>query len=740
MGQYTDMLLGEGASAPPPPAPEAAPTGGGYTDMLLNGDGSSVGPANAAQAEALAKDRFEAMQKSYTDAVPAGAGFGTTMAASLPLDVQKRIKIFAKARGIPESHYGVDNQGNIGFIDPVKGGWVREVPTLSGGQGWLSNPLDQFQRLGSQVADVAGPMSSQVAGGAAAVAAPPALKIPAAGAAAGAVDLGRQALGNVLAGSSPLDNLSYSNAAGQAALAAGGELGGEAAVLGLNKAFGRNSLRAAGSDVPRLRDPIALQQWEQLRLEAQRRGITLTPGNVTQVRSLLAAERQIYRQPEGQNALDAMYARRNSQEVPGAFRQELGQISGQASPALGARSMQAGAENVITGLQQARTAASSPHYEAAFNSGVVPDIQPVLDMIANARGDFARSSAAARVLDSAYNDLTGIQAQPLGNGTVQVRVPIQNYRQMHSAKEAIDSALETLSGDRFSPSEISKARAVLTPIQQRLTRILRDASPEYEQGYQAYINASAPVDIARSGLVGLMARDRVLYQSVPNVLRSGDPFSIAQARALYEQTGQMAAWNDGTRAFLENELRDALTPTQTGRPSNVAGKVYQGLWGDPTMRANIEAALGVHGPRSNARAASFNSLMEVLQSASTSLPEGSATATDLAGRKSFAGRPTKLAAAAVRGVNPFNIPEQLSNAMLNWSEGRNISRLADLYTDNAALGELQRLRLMNPRSAAAVNLVTNVLTKYGYLESPALNKQPMTPPILLQQPGAATGR
>lgn len=727
---YESLLAGGGAA----PAPQQGATD---YESLLNGDGSSVGPANAAQIEGMAKDRFDAMQKSYRDAVPGGAGFFTTMAASLPLDVKKRIAIFAKARGIPEDHYGVDNQGNIGFIDPVKGGWVREVPTLAGGQGWSANPADQFQRLGSQVADVTGPMISQVAGGGAAALAPPPAKIPAAAGGAFVADLVRQAAGNYLAGSSPLDGLSYSNAAGQAALAGAGEGLGELAVFGLNKAFGRNSLRAAGADLPRLRDPIALQQYQQLQMEAQRRGITLTPGNITQVRSLLAAERQIYRQPEGQNALDAMYQRRNAQEVPAAFRQEIDQISGQASPALGARSMQAGAQAVMVAVRRARTAAASPGYRAAFASGVVPDIQPVLDMIADARGNFAASSAGAHALDTTYNDLTGMVTQRLGGRPVQVRVPIQNYEQMHSAKEAIDNTLAQLQARGVAPSEITKAEAVLTPIQQRLTRILRDAHPEYERGYQAYIAESPPVDAASNGLVGLMAHDRVHYDSVPGMLANGDPMSISQARTLYQQNGQLGAWNDGTRAFLENMLRDALRPTQTGRPSNVAGKLYQGLWGDPTMRANIEAALGVHGPISNARAQSFNSLMEVLQAAATSLPEGSPTATDLTGRAAFAGRPTKMAASVVRGANPFNIPEQLSNAMLNWSQGRNVSALADLYTNNAALQELQRLRLMNPRSAAAVDLVANVLTKYGYLEARP-NQAPQTPAILLQQPGAAT--
>ena len=53
------------------PAPQQGATD---YESLLNGDGSSVGQRRA-QIEGMAKDRSDAMQKSYRDAVPGGAGF-----------------------------------------------------------------------------------------------------------------------------------------------------------------------------------------------------------------------------------------------------------------------------------------------------------------------------------------------------------------------------------------------------------------------------------------------------------------------------------------------------------------------------------------------------------------------------------------------------------------------------------------------------------------------------------------
>lgn len=724
MGEYSDMLLNEPAQQPA--APPGAAAGPSYSDMLLNGDGSSMGAATPEQAAALASNRFDAVLKGKTDTMASGASLATIAKASLPLDVKKKIKIFADARGIPPENYGVDHEGNIGYIDPNGGGFKLEVPTLAGGS-WR-HPLDKFMRLGAQASDMAGPLASQIAGGGAAVVAPPILKIPAAGAAAGVVDLGRQALGNYFS-KSPLNDLSYWNAGGQAALAAGGELAGTAAIGGYNRLFGRNTLRAAGSDIPTLRDPRNMAQYQALALEAQRRGITLTPGNLTNVRSLVAAERQLGRQPEGQDALYQMNSRRNTQQVPDAVRAEISKISPTGSPALGARQMQQGAEDTIAGLRQQRSTAASPGYRDAFASGVVPDIQPVLDAITNAMPGTAQSSASRLVLDTAYHDLTGTQTVQIGGRPQQVRMPITNYEQMHSAKEAIDSTLDSLEQRKFNQSEITKARAALTPIQQQLTRILRNAHPGYERGYQTFIAHSPPVDAALTGLVGLAARDRQFYAAVPDLIAKGDTMSITAARNSYEQAGQIPAWHAGVRTYMENALRDAEGVTQGGAPVNVAGKFYQAVYGDRTLRGNLAAAFG-NGPAGRARLQSFDALARVLEAAARSPAEGAPTATDIGARAGMTGRGARVTANVIENVNPLNIPDSIADAVRNFSQGRNARALADIYTNDNAMRELARLRMMPVGSQAATRLVANVLARYGYIESPALDKPSMTPPVL----------
>ena len=91
------------------------------------------------------------------DDVNQGAGFFTTMRASLAPNVEDQIKRFAAARfpDVPLSEavkrYGVLD-GEIVYADE-RGNIAREVPSIAGGSG----VLDTFRRVGQQAAAAVGP-------------------------------------------------------------------------------------------------------------------------------------------------------------------------------------------------------------------------------------------------------------------------------------------------------------------------------------------------------------------------------------------------------------------------------------------------------------------------------------------------------------------------------------------------------------------------------------------------------
>ena len=191
------------------------------------------------------------------------------------------------------------------------------------------------------------------------------------------------------------------------------------------------------------------------------------------------------------------------------------------------------------------------------------------------------------------------------------------------------------------------------------------------------------------------------------------------------------------RAFLENMLRDALRPTQTVGRSNVAGKLYQASVGRSDNAGQHRGGAG--RPRPDQQRAGA-----VVQLADGGAAGGATCCRGLADRdrpdgtsRVHAGRPTKMAASVVRGANPFNIPEQLSNAMLNWSQGRNVLRwptstpttrpagAAAAAADEPAQRGGGRPRCQRPDEV-----------RLSLRRAP--NCAPQTPAILLQQPGAAT--
>lgn len=102
-----------------------------------------------------------------------GAGFGTMMKASLVNDPATKIRIFAKARGIPESEipkrYRVDRKGKIEFLSD-QGTWQREVspvmpmPIVQGAAEVAGHPSTYLGTAGAAFLGPAGAIGGAMGG------------------------------------------------------------------------------------------------------------------------------------------------------------------------------------------------------------------------------------------------------------------------------------------------------------------------------------------------------------------------------------------------------------------------------------------------------------------------------------------------------------------------------------------------------------------------------------------------
>lgn len=724
MGKYSDALL-SGGPVPAAPAPEAAPRGG-YAAELFNlptGELRAMDPRDA--------DRVFSQPFKVVDSPAQSAGFGATLEASMHPDVEKQIRVYAKARGIDPARYGVDREGNVVFIND-QGGLTREIPSVFGG------PVHEVpQRFGQWLGASFGPSLPQAAAiGAGLATGPTAASIPAAGAAAAATDAARQTVGNMISGED-VGDVDLLNSAGQGLLGALGQ----GASVGIAKAASRNPLGVAAAE--RIAATRAFPEIERRAADAQARGINLTAGQASDLRSLRANERYLGSRPE---TADLIYGRRDQQwgvEVPQAVRDEIGRIGyvkpvddavGEASRfrpkdhlglPLRREGMRGAARDMIEDAAAARTKAASPYYESAFQSGAQPDASGALNVLQQELPRYAPDHPAARVGRKILENMAAPEKLP--DGSVRM-VPIKDFAQLHSVKETIDDILKR-EVDVSDSAARREAERLAAKVQSTLTDSLKAAHPDYARGWQVYIDKSAPLDDMAAGLVGKLAKSTGLERAamLEDVFARATPAQIAKARTSFALADRRIEWQDAFATWLDNEMTKALRETTLGL-GNVPGKYRKAVWGDDAMRERVRAAFG-----DPAAAAGFEKLMDTLAHAARSLPEGSPTFGNMAIERTNMQNLSRVPRLLSYIASPLTAGERMADARAASLLPRANLQLAEKLMSPDGYKELKKLRMLNPKSEKALTVVDGMLARIGGAAVTAPG--PMVPQAL--QPGGA---
>lgn len=648
-----------------------------------------------------------------------GASLATIARASLAPDIQDQVRRFAAARfpNMPVDEavkrYGIDRDGNIIFADPVSGQLVREVPTIGRGEGIG----DKFMRVGHQVASGAGPAIPAVAAGVAgAVTGPTGSSIPIAGMAAGGADYARQVIDRYFAGEANPFSIGYKgalNVAGQTAMNAAGQAAG---VL-LNKVAQRNPLGVQPYDRLKARDPLEQQRWRELYDEARRRNVDLTVGEASNLRSIRSQERALRTLPETTDKFDDFIRNRNTNQVPAAVRDELDRIAPARNVAEGANLLRQGADDVLLGMTQKRTAAASPYYQAAFGSGVEPDISPVLQDIEARLAKVGEATPTARGLRAMRDALTQPQTvvDAAGNEIVE-RVPLRNYEVLHSIKEQFD---DIVSGafDVQQTSAAKRAAGDLARVKAELTGVLRSAHPGYAQGAEIYARMSVPIQEARKGALNALLDKKgpasIRYaEALFDAAKDIPPPEIAKIRQLYTAAGKQDEWMAGVRSFLADRLDTALQINASGEPGGVPGKFVKSVWGTGNQQDILKAALG-----DQQLVTSFGKLMEVLTAAARSLPEGSPTAANLAAQQAMMqpGRAARLLGKATSPGTLLSLGDDVVEGIAALRRPSQRIALAEHLLSPDGMAQLRRMTLLSPTSQKAIDIAGLILTDAGII-------------------------
>lgn len=690
--KYQAMLgMGGGdapASATPPPPDK-------YQAMLGMGDGSSM-----SQGSGRVNTGTGSLMSDPVDDTGRGAGFLTTLRASMAPDDQDKIRRFAASRfpslNIDEAVklYGIQD-GNIVYYDTPKGQFVREVPSVSGAKG----PLDAFNRVGRFVANETGAALPGVAGGVAGALTGGAAAIPVAAGTAAVTDIARQALDKATAGEEV--DIDYGNAAMQGA----GSVVGE----GMGKLAGRilsnNPLGVGAWEKVRALDPAKILSAQDLMAEAKSRGVTLTVAEATDLRSLLQQQRQLGRYDETSKIINDVVKERNRSQIPAAFRNELDMIAAPKPAGTAAGEAVAAAEGAIKKAKETRAAQTSPKYKEAFASGAQPDVTDTLAVIDDGLARVPPGSKAYARLTEARNLL----GETVKIGNAEVFRPY-TFEQLHNSKTTLDGMLKVLGMP--DQADASTAKHFITDAKTTLMGELKRTHPAYAEGAQLHIDLSPEIDALKKGGVGLLAKKTgpevgqlldVIFDA-----RGITPEDVAKARSAFLIAGKQGEWNSALRTWLDGKLSDAMKPQN----ANIPGRLQSSLWNDDRQKAIIQAAIGDPG-----RVDGFNKLMNVVEAAARALPEGSPTVTDLASplASDSVGRGLKIAGQLANPVNLVQAPEKLANAYSAMKTPEARIKLAEALMDGKAMDDLKRLRLLSPGSEKAATTAVNFLTRVGII-------------------------
>lgn len=646
---------------------------------------------------------------SIMDDAGRAAPMTRALGASMLPNVEDQIIYFAQRR-FPDMpieaavrRYGVID-GNIVFADPQTGAIHREIASVTGATG----PLDAVVRGGRWLASqVGGALPGIAAGVSGAVAGPTGTSIPIAGATAGLTDIVRQQIGNALIGRDD-GGIDFMNAAGQGAMAGAGQ--GIAA--GASRVLSRNPGHIAGADRSVAIDPATVAQANARRLQAQQDGIDLSFGQSTGIRSALVNERQLSRDAVSADTMADFYNRQRGQvgsAVEGFIDRDIARVPSVDEGVLAARG---GAEDAIRFAKSERERVASPLYKEAFYDANGTPKTVKQEDVAGKAIDFLNRSLDRQPENSTLRSARDLFLAKDKEGNVVVRggtvVLKTRVDQLHETKMMIDRLIE--GADTGKPLDNATKRT-LTELKHNLIEDgagnpgwLAKASPEYDHARVVYRNKSPDVSELTEGIVGKVAGRE--GSPTANTLadmfdfRRATPTSVLRARAAYEASGSEDKWN----AALATYLRDRFGEAQ-GSPGAFLARVY-GNDANKREREVLQAAM------TNSQFAGFQRLMQTLQFVSRTLPEGSQTATDLAGgqrlREQF-GRSASGLANLFSPVRAVDIAGRLGDTMQRRLSDDGMRKLADAVTSPDSLKMLEELRMLPPWSEKAASITSQLL-------------------------------
>jgi hypothetical protein len=621
-----------------------------------------------------------------------GASALTALKAGVPTDKQAAIKIFAEARGIPESRYRV--VGDEIVYQANDGQYYKEIPSV------FTKPMTA---AGYYAPDVLEATPDIVAG----IATSPMLLAGPAGVAGsalitGGVAAGTNALRQSIAGLLSDQEFSGSDVATQGLISGGMQL----LPFGVGKILEKNLAKDIGK--------INTKEVADLTQKAKDLGIQLTPAELTNLPSLKSQQKVLGNIVESADTLGDFYLQRYKEQVQPAVNKFLSTISKVDDPMTAGYRGQKALKDRIVQLEQAREEGSAPLYRAAFERSVPVDVAPIVKdidaMLKIAKGDELK--ALQRIKNNLYREKPSFNAQ---GDEVMVKTFEDRLPALQRAKFDIDKMFKE---ESFSSMD-KVIQSEVTNIKNRLVQSMGKDNPMYLEANKAFEELSQPLNIFAERRAGqsltAVSKDN-LNDLATRLFNNASPQTVRYTRQQIQAVSP-EAWNDVTRAYLQTQWEKAMKPRIGAKEPRIdAGADWKSMiLGDSKSQKALLEALGPQ------QFQALNNLTQVLEAAARVKKLGSDTAFNQRALKEMEENAPSALAAFAQVTGSAMTPLKYGEFFKNWATERafsaNAEQLANVITSKDGMNRLRELRKMSPTTPKFISGLAQLAADYGMIGS-----------------------
>ena len=621
-----------------------------------------------------------------------GASALTALKAGVPTDKQAAIKIFAEARGIPESRYRV--VGDEIVYQANDGQYYKEIPSI------FTKPMTAAGYYAPDVLEAAPDIAAGIATSPMLLAGPAGV----AGSAAitGGVAAGANAIRQGIAGLLGDQEFSGADVAKQGLISGGMQV----LPFGVGKYLERNIAKDIGK--------VNTKEVADLTQKAKNLGIQLTPAELTNLPSLKSQQKVLGNIVESADTLGDFYLQRYKEQVQPAVNNFLSKISKVDDPmTAGYRGQQALKDRVVQ-LEKAREEGSAPLFRAAFERSVPVDVAPIVKdidaMLKIAKGDELK--ALQRIKNNLYREKPSFNAQ---GDEVMVKTFEDRLPALQRAKFDIDKMFKE---ESFSSMD-NVIQGEVTNIKNRLVQSMGKDNPMYLEANARFEELSQPLNIFAERRAGqsLTAVSKDNLNDLANRLfNNASPQTIRYTRQQIQAVSP-EAWNDVTRAYLQTQWEKAMKPRIGAKEPRIdAGADWKTmLLGDTNSQKSLLEALGPQ------QFQALSNLTQVLEAAGRVKKLGSDTAFNQRALKEMEDNAPSALAAFAKVTGGILTPQKYGQFFRDWATERafanNAEQLANVITSKDGMNRLRELRKMSPTTPKFISGLAQLAADYGMIGS-----------------------